>query len=138
MSLRTKTVSSEIEPGARWLRCDLHVHTPFDGEKKFGENLHAAIPALKKEKPQLLAEIAERFVQACRTVADGKGLNLVALTDHNSIDGFRYLRNQFATLEQQARDHSLPMPTILPGVEFSVGGERPIHFSCGVLCWHRS
>ena len=27
-----KTTAPLIEPGARWLRCDLHVHTPFDGE----------------------------------------------------------------------------------------------------------
>ena len=55
-------------------------------------------------------------------------MDLVALTDHNSIDGYRYLRAQFETLERQARDQKLPMPAILPGVEFSVGGERPIHF----------
>jgi hypothetical protein len=107
------------EAGARWLRCDLHVHTPFDGEKRFGENIRAAIEAFKKEKPQRLAEIADRFVTACRQATDGAGLDLVALTDHNSIDGYRYLRAQF---------DSLARPAILPGVEFSVGGERPIHF----------
>jgi ABC-type cobalamin/Fe3+-siderophores transport system ATPase subunit len=116
------------EPGARWLRCDLHVHTPFDGEKKFGEDIRAAIEAFRKEKPQRLAEIAERFVTACRSAAGGAGMDLVALTDHNSIDGYRYLRAQFDTLAQQARDQGLQMPAILPGVEFSVGGERPIHF----------
>jgi len=117
------------EPGARWLRCDLHVHTPFDGEKKFGEDLRAAIDAFRKERPQRLAEIAERFVTACRgEAAVGAGMDLVALTDHNSIDGYRYLRSQFQTLAQQAHDQGLAMPAILPGVEFSVGGERPIHF----------
>ncbi len=50
------------EPGARWLRCDLHVHTSFDGEKKFGEDIRGAIETFKKAKPQRLAEIAERFV----------------------------------------------------------------------------
>lgn len=122
------TILSRPEPGARWLRCDLHVHTPFDGEKKFGENIRAAIEALKKEKPRRLAEIAERFVTACRSAAGGAGVDLVALTDHNSIDGYRYLRAQFETLARQARDQGLAMPAILPGVEFSVGGERPIHF----------
>lgn len=116
------------EPGARWLRCDLHVHTPFDGEKKFGENVRHAIEAFKKEKPQRLAGIAEGFVDACRAAADGEGMDLVALTDHNSIDGYRYLKPQFDTLAQQAVDQGLMMPAILPGVEFSVGGERPIHF----------
>ena len=116
------------DPGARWLRCDLHVHTPFDGEKKFGEDLRGAIDALKKQKPQRLAEIAERFVAACRAAADGAGIDVVALTDHNSIDGYRYLKPQFDALSRQAADQGLPMPAILPGVEFSVGGERPIHF----------
>ncbi len=116
------------EAGARWLRCDLHVHTPFDGEKKFGEDIRGAIEAFKKERPQRLAEIADRFVTACRDAAGGAGMDLVALTDHNSIEGYRYLRAQFETLARQARDQGLVMPAILPGVEFSVGGERPIHF----------
>lgn len=116
------------EAGARWLRCDLHVHTPFDGEKKFGEDIRAAIEAFRKEKPQRLAEIADRFVTACRDAAGGAGMDLVALTDHNSIEGYRYLRAQFESLARQARDQGLSMPAILPGVEFSVGGERPIHF----------
>lgn len=118
----------ERDPGASWLRCDLHVHTPFDGEKKFGEDIRAAIEALKKEKPARLAEIAERFVEACRSAADGKGVDLVALTDHNSIAGYKYLRQQFEAIAQQARDQAKLMPTILPGVEFTVGGERPLHF----------
>jgi len=116
------------EPGAGWLRCDLHVHTPFDGDKKFGEDIRGAIEALKRARPQRLAEIADRFVTSCREAAGGAGIDLVALTDHNSIDGYRYLKNQFQALAQQAKDQGLAMPAILPGVEFSVGGERPIHF----------
>lgn len=123
-----KITSPPVEPGARWLRCDLHVHTPFDGEKKFGEDIRGAIDAFRNAKPQRLAEIADRFVHACRNAANGEGMDLVALTDHNSIDGYRYLRAQFETLERQAQDQKLPMPAILPGVEFSVGGERPVHF----------
>lgn len=120
--------ATNIEPGAQWLRCDLHVHTPFDQEKKFGEDVRGAIEALKNAKPQRLAEIADRFVQACRSAVDGAGIDIVALTDHNSVDGYRYLSAQFETLARQAKDRDLPMPAILPGVEFSVGGERPIHF----------
>jgi hypothetical protein len=116
------------DPGARWLRCDLHVHTPFDKEKKFGDNIRAAIEAFKREKPQKLAEIASRFIEACRKGAAGAGIDLVALTDHNSIDGYRYLKPLFDSIAQQAKDSRAPMPVVLPGVEFSVGGERPIHF----------
>ena len=117
-----------LEPGARWLRCDLHVHTPFDGAKSFGEDVRGALEALKKARPQRLADIAEHFVQACRDANEGAGVDLVGLTDHNSIDGYRYLREQFQILARQASDQDLPMPAILPGVELSVGGERPIHF----------
>ena len=117
-----------VEPGARWLRCDLHVHTPFDREKRFGEDIRGAIEALKNAKPQRLADIADRFVDACRNAAEGAGMDIVALTDHNSIDGYRYLTAQFDTLARQAKNRNRPMPAILPGVEFSVGGERPIHF----------
>ena len=119
------STTPHIEPGARWLRCDLHVHTPFDSEKRFGEDVQGALEALRKAKPQRLAEIADRFVLACRNAAGGEGMDLVALTDHNSIDGYRYLCSQFETLKRQARDQDLPMPVILPGVEFSVGGRGP-------------
>ena len=119
-----ETPATCAEPGARWLRCDLHVHTPFDPEKKFGEDIKAAIDALKKAKTERLAQIADRFVQGCRNAANGEGMDLVALTDHNSIDGFRYLSPFFEVLRVQSRDQGLQMPAILPGVEFSVGGER--------------
>jgi ABC-type enterochelin transport system ATPase subunit len=114
--------------GARWLRCDLHVHTPFDSDRTFGENVKHAIEAFKKGNVQKLAEIAQRFVDACRKGCNGEGLGLVALTDHNSIEGYRYLKPQFDSLAREAAEKGLAMPTILPGVEFSVGGERPLHF----------
>jgi len=116
------------QPGARWLRCELHVHTPFDKEKKFGANVKHAIEAFKKERPEKLAAIAGEFIAACQNADGGKGLDLVALTDHNSIAGYRYLKPQFDIMAQQARDRGENMPMVLPGVEFSVGGERPIHF----------
>lgn len=113
--------------GARWLRCDLHVHTPFDPEKKFGENVKHAIEAFKKERTDRLAEIALRFVQACRDAAGGEGMDIVAVTDHNSIEGYRQMKPFFESIRQR-EDGGGGMPTILPGVEFTVGGERPIHF----------
>ena len=116
------------QPGARWLRCELYVHTPFDKGKKFGANVKHAIEAFKKEKLEKLATIADEFITACCDADGGKGLDLVALTDHNSIAGYRYLKPQFDSMAQQARDRGESMPVVLPGVEFSVGGERGIHF----------
>ena len=124
----TELTTTHVEPGARWLRCDLHVHTPFDGEKKFGEDIRGAIAALKKADATRLAAIAERFIQACRSADGGNGVDLVALTDHNSIEGFKRLRPLFQSIRDRAQDDGNPMPVVLPGVEFSVGGERPIHF----------
>lgn len=114
--------------GAQWLRCDLHVHTPFDQEKKFGENTQLAIENFEKNNSHDLYKIAEKFVNACRNGADGKGLDLVAITDHNTIDGYRYLKPQFDSLSEASLNQGFHMPVILPGVEFSIGGERPIHF----------
>lgn len=115
--------------GARWLRCDLHVHTPFDGEKKFGVDVRAALwDAFKKQRTDKLARIADDFVAACRRGAGGEGVDLVALTDHNSIDGYRTLRPFFQSIGERAKEAGERMPVILPGVEFSVGGERPLHF----------
>lgn len=116
------------EAGARWMRCDLHVHTPFDGQKKFGEDICGAIEAFNKADTTRLAEIAERFVGACLSSADSEGRDLIALTDHNSIEGYRRLRPFFDAIAQRSRGEGRPMPAILPGVEFSVGAERPLHF----------
>lgn len=113
--------------GARWLRCDLHVHTPFDAEKRFGEDIQGAIDSLQRGHPEPLARIADRFVQACRNAAQGEGLDLVAITDHNSIEGYRRLRPEFDNLARQAAGQGLEFPTILPGVEFSVDAELIIH-----------
>ena len=115
------------ESGARWLRCDLHVHTPFDREKNFGENIEHAISDSAKGKPQRLAEIANKFVNACKEAANGDGLDLVALTDHNSIEGYRHLKPQFDNLARRAGNEGTRMPVIIPGVEFTIGAERPIH-----------
>ena len=115
------------ESGARWLRCDLHVHTPFDREKKFGEDTARAISDSKIGELHRLAKMAENFVNACKAAANGDGLDLVALTDHNSIKGYRHLKPQFDNLARRAGNEGARMPVILPGVEFSIGAERPIH-----------
>lgn len=120
--------NSTSEPGARWMRCDLHVHSPFDKTKKFGEDIRQAIEAGENHNPEHLRAIAKKFVDACQGAADGRGLDLVAITDHNSIDGYCRLKSHFEAIDRSASDQEFRMPVILPGVEFSVGGERPIHF----------
>ena len=122
------------ESGARWLRCDLHVHTPFDREKKFGEDTARAISDSKNGELQRLAKMAEKFVNACKAAGNGDGLDLVALTDHNSIKGYRHLKPHFDNLAQRVGSEGPWMPVILPGVEFSIGAERPIH--CLVIFSH--
>ncbi len=124
----TELTTTHVEPGARWLRCDLHVHTPFDGEKRFGGDIRGAIAALTQGDSTRLEEIAERFVGACQSADDGNGMDLVALADHNSIEGFKQLKPLFQKIETRAKNEGKAMPAILPAVEFSVGGERPIHF----------
>ena len=102
-----RTTSRHAEPGARWLRCDLHVHTPFDPEKRFGEDIRAAIGAMQKSDATRLAAIAENFVDACRAADHGRGIDLVALTDHNSIEGYRRLRPQFQSIADRVRPAAL-------------------------------
>lgn len=114
-------MTQSFDCGARWLRCDLHVHTPFDGEKRFGEDIQAAIRSLKDSNSSQLKAIASRLLEACKHAADGEGIDLIALTDHNSIEGYRHLSTYFES------DDRPSVPIVLPGVEFSVGGERPVH-----------
>ncbi len=123
MSVLAGARRARTEPGACWLRCDLHLHTPFDRTKKFGEDIRGAIG-----KPERLEAVAVRFVEACRQTADGEGLDLVALTDHNSIDGYQHLKPHFDQLKERAAAEGWSMPAILPGVEISVGSERDLHF----------
>ncbi|MCL4516991.1 MAG: AAA family ATPase [Firmicutes bacterium] len=116
------------EVGARWLRCDLHVHTPFDPTKSFSVDVEAAKKADEKGDSSRLTDIARRFVEAVDNAADGAGLDVVAITDHNSIDGFRYLKSHFEVLLAKRAEEGKRRLTILPGVEFGVGSEQTIHF----------
>ncbi len=121
-------MSEYFDPGARWLACDLHVHTPWDAERTFGENVQHAMEALKKGEPRKLTEIASHFIEACQQGAGGEGLDLVALTDHNSIEGYRVLKPYLDAVGPSMGGERGKVPVVLPGVEFSVGGERPLHF----------
>ncbi len=110
------SLAAEVPPGARWLRCDVHVHTPLDPTRSFGEEVPAALQKAKTGDEAPLRAIAYRLFDACHA-AD---LGLVVLTDHNSVEGYRRLTPY---LEDWCREHRAAL-TVLPGVEVSVGGER--------------
>jgi ABC-type cobalamin/Fe3+-siderophores transport system ATPase subunit len=112
-------MSSGITSGARWLRSDLHVHTPFDRTKRFGADIQGVLSRKGAGDSGPLEELARSFFEACRT-AD---LNLVAVTDHNSVEGYREISPYLETW-RSATNHEL---TMLPGVELTVGGERNLH-----------
>lgn len=106
-------------PGARWLRCDVHVHTPLDPSRTFGEDVAAALHKRDKGDDAPLRVIAFRMFDACRDA----GLDLVVFTDHNGVEGYRLLT---PFLDEWRRDRDAEL-TVLPGVEVSVGAERVLH-----------
>ncbi len=105
--------------GARWLRCDLHVHTPLDPTRSFGEDVQAILRKADRGEIEPLRQLAFRLFDACKAA----GLDLVALTDHNAVDGFRRLT---PFLDDWCEDRGSRL-TVLPGVEVTAGGERPLH-----------
>lgn len=110
--------------GARWLRADLHVHSPFDATRRFGEDVARAVTSANAGNSTLLDAIADRFVDACIAAE----LDMVAITDHNSVEGIRRMANRISRRRNEAQDRGEVFPVVFPGVEITVGGERPIHF----------
>lgn len=108
-----------IFPGARWLRCDLHVHTPFDRTKRYSEDVEKALRYADLGNSEPIKSMARRFFDACRNAQ----LDLVAITDHNTVEGFR----RFAPILDEWRAETGSDLEILPGVEITVGGERNLH-----------
>lgn len=105
--------------GARWARCDLHVHTPFDLEKRFEENVQHAIEKSKNGNQKDIKDMAFRFFDSCRN----KELDLIAITDHNAVQGLEYVK-EYLPIWQDDRQYNLE---VLPGIELTVGGERNLH-----------
>ncbi|MEE8584700.1 MAG: hypothetical protein V3T83_07600, partial [Acidobacteriota bacterium] len=62
----------------------MHVHTPFDRAKRFGEDIHAIQQGSEKGGGSKLREMAFQFFDACRDAE----LDLIAITDHNSVEGW--------------------------------------------------
>lgn len=95
--------TTKNKSGAKFFRTDLHIHTPKSSDYK----------------------VTTSFKEIVR-VAIEKKLDIIAITDHNSVDGcYEVIR--------AAKGSKL---VVLPGVEITVlGGEKAIHilaiFDCG-------
>ena len=112
--------------GAEWLRCDLHLHSGYD-RKTFGEPITQERHAFQSASSLDLHNLAKKFIRACADAQNRQGLDLVAITDHNTIEGYRKLKPHFDEIREQNSGEFTKIPIILPGVEITVGGERPVH-----------
>lgn len=96
----------------RWIRIDLHIHTPASED---------------------YAEQDVTFLDILRE-ADRRGLELIAFTDHNTVAGYERMQREVEFLEQLVRTHRatpadhqqldeyyqlLRKITVLPGFEFT-------------------
>ena len=48
------------------------MYTPFDKEKNLGQDIRGAIEAFKKQEPERLIAVAERFIEVCDAAAAGE------------------------------------------------------------------
>ena len=96
--------------GMRWLKCDLHMHTPIDKNNWLGES------TITNEQ-----ELADQYAQACLDT----GLDVIAITDHNflSKDFIPFLQEAFRKKEQEGNKHI----TLFPGFEFEANVGRGVH-----------
>jgi len=108
---------------ARWIRADVHVHTPFDKTKSFGVDTDSAMKRLREGDESSIRVIASRYYEACRN-AD---LDLVGVTDHNACSGYHILKPYLHELNQAGSASGNDPIRFLPGVEVTVGSERPVH-----------
>lgn len=91
--------------GSRWLKCDLHVHTPADRWTDFTFSAHPT--------PAEQTAWAEKLIDEC--VA--KNLELIAITEHN--------RGDYIDLVRQTTKRKGGSVCVLPGVE--VASTEGIH-----------
>ena len=110
---------STTDKGAKWLRVDLHVHTPFDRTKNFKGDAVAATKAATQGDSSRMKDLAFHYFDVCAKAE----LDLIAVTDHNAIEGYA----QFAPHLAAWRAETKKKLRMLPGVEFTVGGERILH-----------
>ena len=115
-----ETVSSS---GARYYKCDLHMHTPVDANwRDPNTRINVETPDDRKD------EIAREYLRCCHSV----GLEVIGVTDHNFarkpeesfIERLRQVNRRVASEMGRA-----PL-TILPGFEI----EANVGTGCHVLC----
>ena len=99
-------------PGSRWWKFDFHTHTPASVDT------NAWREATGTEHEVTPEVWLRKFMDA--------GIDCVAVTDHNSGDWIDKLKDEYAAMEQQAKN-GLPTEgfrelTLFPGVEISVSG----------------
>lgn len=111
--------------GMRWLKCDLHVHTPEDSQHWLDEELSLGEPRRPRTDGQrdesFLQEKARQFLRRCHDL----DLKVVGITDHNlstktdARDWFLvHLVEQNKTV---ARDLDKEPLVIFPGFEADIG-----------------
>jgi energy-coupling factor transporter ATP-binding protein EcfA2 len=97
--------AADLTPGARFLKADIHVHTPIDTRFK---------PRPQSKDKTARAELARSYLQA----AKDRGIELLGVTEHNDvswIDELRYAANGIGIY-------------LLPG--FEVESSEGIHVLC--------
>lgn len=107
--------SSEYQ-GLRWLKCDLHVHTPEDARHWTDPDFRLPSPRSEQD----LQEKARRFLHSCHEL----DLDCIAVTDHNFSTESDH-RKWFLThvIEQNqtvAEEVDRPPLIIFPGFELDI------------------
>lgn len=98
--------------GARFFSADLHVHTPASKDYK------------ERRYPDDPGDDA-RYLDILRRSKD-LGLDVIAITDHNTVAGYRKVRELLRTREAQVR---LQGVAVLFGVEITVEAGRYVHLT---------
>lgn len=100
--------------GMRWLKCDLHMHTPMDSRHWTGDRLEAGQEAVA----------AKAFADACYK----QRLDVVGITDHNFLNKYfiPHLQTAFDEIEQKF-SHKI---TLFPGFELEADVGKGMHVLC--------
>ena len=109
--------------GARFYKCDLHMHTPLDRHWR-----DEATRLSTDDSDERKSDVARQYLRACHEA----GLQVIGITDHNFARAadrsfVRYLRAQN---EGAARDSGCQPLVILPGFEIEADVGRGFHVVC--------